>query len=48
MDRQNIEEDENIDLNIEQVCREGDLSPRHMGYIKGRAKKETKPNLPLK
>lgn len=45
-DRQNIEEDESIDLNAEQVYKEGDLSPRKIENLKNKGRKFTKSSLP--
>lgn len=42
IDKQDAKEDESINLNIEQINREGDLSSKQIENFKGKAKKGTK------
>jgi len=41
-DKQNSEEDESIDINVEYVSKNGDLSPRQIDNLKSKMKKNTK------
>lgn len=41
-DKQNSKDDENIDVKVEYMSKNGDLSPRKIDYLKSKSKRSTK------